>query len=118
MELVLYAQLARAKVQQAERGDGFLSLDDLDGMRDELLRRYAQFYAMHSGRVDALRRQWNTGLPRDSVRSHFANINRKILEAVPDRSQAQFYMVDSEGQYGATRYGLRLPLEKIEHREK
>jgi hypothetical protein len=40
VELILYAQFSLARVRQAERGDGFLSLDELDGMRDELLQRY------------------------------------------------------------------------------
>jgi hypothetical protein len=117
VELVLYAQLAMARRQQAGRGNGFLSLDELDSMQDELLRRYERLYARNSERVKTLRQKWTTGFPRDSVRSHFANINRKIREAVPDRSEALLYMVESEGEYGATRYGLRLPPEKMEIRE-
>jgi CRISPR-associated protein (TIGR02584 family) len=117
IELVLYIQLALARVQQGEAGDGFLSLDDIEGLQDELLRRYEQLYGRESGRVDALRRKWATGFPRDSVRSHFANIKRKIEAAVPDRLQASFYTVDSQGPYGATCYGLRLPPEKIDIRE-
>jgi CRISPR-associated protein (TIGR02584 family) len=117
IELVFYTQLALARVHQGKQGDGFLSLDNIDGMQDELLRRYEQLYGRDSGRVDALRRKWATGFPRDSVRSHFANIKRKIEAAVPDRSQASFSTVDSQGPYGATRYGLRLPPEKIEIQE-
>lgn len=117
VELVLYAHLASSRIKPAAGGKGFLSLDEIDGRREELLQRYERLYGMYSGRVDALRKKWATGIPRDSVRSHFANINRKIREVVPDRSQAQFYMVDSEGGYGATCYGLRLPPEKIEIRE-
>ncbi len=117
IELVLYTQLALARVQQAERGDGFLSLDEIESLQDELLRRYEQLYGRDSGRVDALRRKWTTGFPRDSVRSHFANIKHKIEAAVPDRLQASLYTVDSQGPYGATRYGLRLPPEKIDIQE-
>ena len=65
------------------RGDGFLSLDDIESLQDQLLRRYEQLYGRDSGRVDTLRRKWETGFPRDSVRSHFANITRKIEAAVP-----------------------------------
>ena len=93
------------------------SLDDIEGLQDELLRRYEQLYGRDSGRVDALRRKWTTGFPRDSVRSHFANIKRKIEAAVPDRLQASLYTVESQGPYGGTRYGSRLPPEKIDIRE-
>jgi CRISPR-associated protein (TIGR02584 family) len=117
IELVLYTQLALARVQQGEGGDGFLSLDDIEGLQDEMLRRYTQLYSRESGRVDALRRKWATGFPRDSVRSHFANIKRKIEAAVPDRLQASLYTVDSQGPYGATRYGLRLRPENIDIQE-
>jgi hypothetical protein len=68
--------------------------------------------------VTSLRQQWARGWPRDSIRSHFAAINRKIQQAVPDKAQAVFYRVESEGPYGKTRYGLRLPPEKIELRGK
>jgi CRISPR-associated protein (TIGR02584 family) len=116
LELVLYTQLALARRQRA-CGDGFLSLDALEGLQDDLLRRYAQLYARHSERVAALRQKWSTGFPRDSMRSHFANINRKIEAAVSDRLLASFYTVNSQGQYGATSYGLRLPPEHIDIQE-
>jgi len=45
-------------------------------------------------------------------------MNRKIQEVIPDKAQAVFYRVESEGPYGKTRYGLRLPPGKIELREK
>jgi CRISPR-associated protein (TIGR02584 family) len=117
LEVVLYTQLVLAKIEHAERENGFVSLDELDGWRDELLQRYEQLYSGHSERVVMLRKKWATGMPRDSVRSHFANINQKIRKVVPDRSQAQFYVVDSKGPYGATCYGLHLSSEKIEVRE-
>jgi CRISPR-associated protein (TIGR02584 family) len=117
IELVLYTQLALPRIQQGQDGDGFLSLDDIEGLQDELLQRYTQLYGRESGRVEALRRKWATGFPRDSVRSHFANIKRKIEAAVPDRLQASLYTVDSQGPYGATRYGLRLRPENIDIQE-
>jgi CRISPR-associated protein (TIGR02584 family) len=117
IELVLYTQLALVRVRQGEGGDGFLSLDAIESLQDELLRRYEQLYGRDSGRVVALREKWATGFPRDSVRSHFANIKRKIEAAVPDRLQASLYTVESQGPYGATRYGLRLRPEKIDIRE-
>jgi len=117
IEIVLYTQLALARVEQGEGGYGFLSLDDIEGLQDELLQRYERLYGRDSGRVDALRRKWATGFPRDSVRSHFANINRKIKAAVPERLQASLYTVDSQGPYGATCYGLRLRPMKIDIQE-
>jgi hypothetical protein len=37
MEIVLYTQLAQARVQQMGRGDGFLSLKELNGKRQAML---------------------------------------------------------------------------------
>lgn len=120
LQFVLYAQLAQIRLQQAhvQPGDGFVTLDELEALQDELLRHYASLYGTHAERVAALRQQWARGWPRDSIRSHFATINRKIQQAVPDKAQAVFYRVESEGPYGQTRYGLRLPPGKIELREK
>ena len=97
---------------------GFVTLDELEASQDELLQHYASLYGTHAGRVTSLRQQWARGWPRDSIRSHFAAINRKIQQALPDKAQAVFYRVESEGPYGKTRYGLRLPPEKIELRGK
>jgi hypothetical protein len=55
-ELVPYTQLALARVQQGQGGDGFLSLYDIEVLQDEVLRRCEQMYGRDSGRVDALRR--------------------------------------------------------------
>jgi hypothetical protein len=120
LQFVLYAQLAQIRLQQAHAhpGDGFVTLDALEAMQDELLQHYASLYGTHAERVKSLRQQWDRGWPRDSIRSHFATINRKIQQAVPDKAQAVFYRVESEGPYGKTRYGLRLPLGKIKLREK
>jgi CRISPR-associated protein (TIGR02584 family) len=119
LQFVLYAQLAQIRLQQsqAQPGDGFVTLDELEARQDELLQHYASLYGTHAERVTSLRRQWARGWPRDSIRSHFATINRKIQQAVPDKAQAVFYRVESEGPYGKTRYGLRLPPGKIELRE-
>jgi hypothetical protein len=51
------------------------------------------------------------------VRSHFANINRKIRQALSDPAQAVWYQVDRAGPYGQKRYGLRLAPANIELRE-
>jgi CRISPR-associated protein (TIGR02584 family) len=120
LEFVLYAQLAQIRLRQAhtQAGDGFVTLDELEAMQDELLQHYSSLYGAHAGRVESLRQQWARGLPRDSIRSHFSTINGKIQQAVPDKAQAVFYRVESEGPYGKTRYGLRLPPGKIELREK
>jgi hypothetical protein len=81
-------------------------------MQSELLQRYAGLYGAHAERVTVLRKQWVQGWSRDSIRSHFATINHRINRAVPDKAQAIFYRVDSQGPYGKTCYGLRLPPEK------
>ncbi len=86
-------------------------------MQGELLQHYASLYGAHAERVALLRQKWARGWPRDSIRSHFATINRKIHQAIPDKAQAVFYRVESEGPYGKKRYGLRLPPGKIELRE-
>lgn len=120
LQFVLYAQLAQIRLQQAhvQSGDGFVTLDELEARQDELVRCYASLYSAHAGRVALLRQQWVRGWPRDSIRSHFAAINHKICKAIPDKAQAVFYRVESEGPYGKTRYGLRLPPGKIELEEK
>ena len=87
-------------------------------MQDVLLQHYASLYGTHAERVTLLRQKWARGWPRDSIRSHFATMNRKIQQAIPDKAQAVFYRVESEGPYGKTCYGLRLPPGKIELREK
>jgi len=119
VEIVLYAQLAQAKMQTVHTGlaGGFMSLDDLDGMREAMLQRYERVYGAFSERVEALRRTWKERIPPESLRSHVSTINRKIRRAVSDEAQAAFYIVDSEGEYGATRYGLRLHPGSIELRE-
>ena len=120
LQFVLYAQFAQIRLQQARThpDEGFVTLDELEARQDELLQHYVSLYGTHAGRVTSLRQQWARGWPRDSIRSHFATINRKIQQAVPDKAQAVFYRVESEGPYGKTRYGLRLPPEKIELRGK
>ena len=120
LQFVLYAQFAQIRLQQAHThpDEGFVTLDELEARQDELLQHYVSLYGTHAGRVTSLRQQWARGWPRDSIRSHFATINRKIQQAVPDKAQAVFYRVESEGPYGKTRYGLRLPPGKIELREK
>ena len=120
LQFVLYAQFAQIRLQQAHAhpDEGFVTLDVLEARQDELLQHYASLYGTHAGRVTSLRQQWARGWPRDSIRSHFATINSKIQQAVPDKAQAVFYRVESEGPYGKTRYGLRLPPGKIELREK
>jgi len=114
LELVLYAQLARARVEQAGRGDGFLTLAELDAMRDAMLRRYEGLYGPYSGHVEALRARWKEGIPPPNLRSHFAAIKQKIQAAILDSVRASFYQVTSERRYAGTRYGLTLPPEKIE----
>jgi hypothetical protein len=120
LQFVLYAQFAQIRLQQARThpDEGFVTLDELEARQDELLQHYVSLYGTHAGRVTSLRQQWARGWPRDSIRSHFATINRKIQQAVSDKAQAVFYRVESEGPYGKTRYGLRLPPGKIELREK
>lgn len=120
LQFVLYAQFAQIRLQQASAhpGDGFVTLDELEAMQDELFHHYASLYGTHAQRAASLRQKWARGWPRDSIRSHFATINGKIQQAVPDKAQAVFYRVESEGPYGKTRYGLRLPPGKIELREK
>ncbi|HEY7490924.1 MAG TPA: CRISPR-associated ring nuclease Csm6 [Candidatus Tectomicrobia bacterium] len=119
LEFVLYARLAQIRCQQAQAhpGDGFVTLDELEAMQGELLQHYASLYGTHAARVKSLRQQWARGWSRDSIRSHFSAINHKIQQAIPEKAQAVFYRVESEGPYGKTRYGLRLPAGKIELRE-
>ena len=119
LQFVLYAQFAQIRLRQAHvHPEGsFVTLDELEAMQDELLRHYASLYSTHAERVTSLRQKWARGWSRDSIRSHFATMNRKIEEAIPDKAQAIFYRVESEGPYGKTRYGLRLPPGKIELRK-
>lgn len=116
LQFVLYAQLAQIRLQRADvpAEAAFVTLDELEELKEELLHRYVRLYGEHAGRVASLRQQWARGWPRDSIRSHFAAINRKIAQAVPDSTQADLYRVVSAGPYGQTRYGLRLPPGKIE----
>jgi CRISPR-associated protein (TIGR02584 family) len=119
LPFVLYAKLAqlRRHPPPGQGGDGFVSLAELETRREALLQHHARLYQPHSGRVEALRRQWARDFPRDSVRSHFANINRMLQQAIPDVMQRSYYQVSSVRAYGNTRYGLRLPPEKIELRD-
>jgi CRISPR-associated protein (TIGR02584 family) len=115
LEFILYAHLARLRLDhlQSLQGEGFVTLDDLEQAQDELLRRHAGLYSPHAERVATLRRQWARGFPRDSIRAHFAHINRQMRRLIPDPTLAVFYRISSERGYGNTRYGLRLPREKI-----
>lgn len=119
LELALYTQLAWTRWHQAQSqtGDGWLTLDELEAMRHDIFQRYRRLYGLHAGRVAALRQQWDRGLSREGVRSHFANINRKIRQALSDPAQAVWYQVDRAGPYGQKRYGLRLAPANIELRE-
>src|SRR5262245_33703738 len=119
LQVVLYAQLAHLRVRQNQhrQGDGFVTLNDLDAMRDILLQRYERLYGQYSERVAAQRRRWQNGIAPESLRQHFAKINRKLQTHLPNGEQMLYYRVDSQGQYGETRYGLRLPPDKIELRE-
>jgi len=119
LQVVLYAQLAHLRVRQTQhrQGDGFVTLDDLDAMREILLQRYERLYGQHSERVAALRRRWQNGIAPESLSQHFAKINHKLQTRLSNREQILYYQVESQGQYGETRYGLRLPPEKIDLRE-
>jgi hypothetical protein len=117
LEIVLYTQLALAKIQQEGRGDGFLSVKELNGQREAMFRRYEQLYGAYSGHVENLRQAWEKRIPPARLRSRFSKISRKIKQAVPGSIEVERYVVSSDGGYGATRYGLRLPPERIELRE-
>jgi CRISPR-associated protein (TIGR02584 family) len=117
LEIVLYAQFALAR-RQRQGEDGFLSLDELDALRGTMLQRYRQLYGEHSGHVEALQRLWREGIPPDRLRSHLSNLKRKVKRKLGDRPQTSYYVVTSKGPYGATRYGLQLPAELIELRDK
>jgi CRISPR-associated protein (TIGR02584 family) len=117
MEIVLYTQLALAKMQKEGHGDGYLSVKELNARREAMLRRYQQFYGPYSGHVENLRQAWEKRIPPERLRSRFSKINRKIRQAVADGIDVESYVVSSNGRYGATRYGLRLPPERIEVRE-
>jgi hypothetical protein len=112
---VLYAHLAQLRRQHPsdQSEDGFVTLAELDHSRQQLLQHYATLYNPYSGRVEMVRKQWDKALPGDNVRSHIASINCKIRQAIPDTTQALYYLISSEGDYGNTRYGLHLPPEKI-----
>lgn len=117
MEIVLYTQLALAKMQREGRGDGFLSVRELNGKRDVMLRRYEQLYGPYSGHVENLRQAWEKRIPPARLRSRFSKISRKIRQAVPRSIDVESYVVTSDRRYGATCYGLRLPPERIDVRE-
>jgi hypothetical protein len=80
LQFVLYAQFTAIRLQQshAHPGGGFVTLDELEARQDELLQHYASLYGTHAERVTSLRQKWARGWPRDSIRSHFAMINRQI----------------------------------------
>ena len=63
LQFVLYAQFAQLRLQQAHAhpGDGFVTLDELEAMQDELLRHYASLYSTHAERVTSLRQKWARG---------------------------------------------------------
>jgi CRISPR-associated protein (TIGR02584 family) len=111
LDIVVYAQLALAKGMG--RGDGFLSLRELNGQRDAMLRRYEAMYGAYSGHVENLRQAWAKRIPPDRLRSRFSKINRKIRQALPGSIDVAFYLIASDRRYGATRYGLPLPAERI-----
>jgi hypothetical protein len=117
MEIVLYTQLTLAKMQREGRGDGFLSVRELNGKRDAMLRRYEQLYSPYSGHVENLRHAWEKRIPPARLRSRFSKISRKIRQAVPRNIDVESYVVTSDRRYGATCYGLRLPPERIDVRE-
>jgi CRISPR-associated protein (TIGR02584 family) len=117
VEIVLYTQLALAKIQQVGRGDGFLSLKELNGKRQEMLLRYERLYGAYSGHVENLRQAWEKSIRPARLRSHFSKITRKIRQVVPGNIEVSFYEVTSNRRYGATRYGLRLLPERIEVHE-
>jgi len=117
MEIVLYTQLALAKMQREGRGDGFLSVRELNGKRDAMLRRYERLYGPYSGHVENLRQAWEKRIPPARLRSRFSKISRKIRQAVPRNIDVESYVVTSDRRYGATCYGLRLPPERIDVRE-
>jgi hypothetical protein len=117
LELVLYAQLALARVQQLGRGDGFLNLKELNGRRAAMLLCYEGLYGAYSGHVENLRQAWEKHIPPARLRSRFAKINGEIRQAVPRNVPVKLYLVTSERLYGATRYGLPLPSERIEFLE-
>jgi CRISPR-associated protein (TIGR02584 family) len=117
MQIVLYTQVALARVQQVGRGDGFVTLKELNGKRDEMLRRYERLYGAYSGHVDNLRQAWKKRIPPARFLSRISKINRKIRQAVPDGVDVSFYVVTSEKRYGATRYGLYLSPQRIELQE-
>src|SRR5262249_51428027 len=62
LETVLYTHFAHMRVQHAGRGDGFITLDELDEARQLLIQRYTSFYGAQSGRVSNLHTQWATGI--------------------------------------------------------
>ena len=117
MEIVLYTQLALATIQREGRGDGFLSVKELNGKREAMLRRYEQLYGAYSGHVENLRQAWEKRIPPARLLSRFSKICRKIKQAVPGNIDVERYVVSSAGRYGATCYGLQLPPERIEVRE-
>jgi CRISPR-associated protein (TIGR02584 family) len=116
-EIVLYAQLALARKQQASGGDGFLSLKELNSKREEMLQRYERLYGAYSGHVENLRRAWEKRIPPARLRSRISKINGKIRRAVAGKVQIGEYLVTSERRYGGTRYGLCLAAQRIELRD-
>jgi hypothetical protein len=117
VEIVLYTQLALAKIEHVGREEGFLSLKELNGKRQEMLLRYERLYGAYSGHVENLRQAWEKSIRPARLRSHFSKITRKIRQAVPGYIEVSFYEVTSKRRYGATRYGLRLLPERIEVHE-
>jgi CRISPR-associated protein NE0113 (Cas_NE0113) len=117
LEIVLYAQLTLARIQQMGRGDGFLSLKELNTRREAMLLCYERLYGAYSGHVENLRQAWEKRIPPARLRSRFSKINGKIRQAVPRNVQVALYIVTSDRRYGATRYGLRLLPGRIQLQE-
>jgi len=117
LELILYAQFAKARRQRLGRAEGFLSLTDLDGLRPVMLRRYSRLYGPYSGRVEALANMWEEGIPPEGFRMHRSKINGKIRKALDEGTDPSFYTIAGQGGYGATRYGLHLLSRLIDLQE-
>lgn len=116
LQIVLYAQFALARKKRFGE-EGFLRLDEMDDMHEEILRRYQDLYGPYSGHVENFRRAWGQRIPPERLRSIRASINHMLRQAMLDNAQAELYMVTSKRRYAGTRYGLLLPPERIELRE-
>lgn len=126
IQIVLYNFLAMMKKQRCRKPEKgicggcvacYVSMEYLDGNTEDLLRYYGKIYNPNSGRYAKLKAQWEGGPSWESIRSHFAKINNRILEALKVTSAqplSHFYIIESTGLYGSTRYGIRVDKEKIE----